>query len=117
MVEAEGVTQLVDSLFNRTLVEEYLIRRQSVELLAQAGQGDQGAPAVRVGQAKNEVELWNERIQVSHTQNPQGITGVELAEQDFRRILAAASVESGWRRRQAIAWATGLAENLRYTGT
>ena len=59
-----GVTQFVDGLFDRPFLEQSFIRRVSVELRPETGQGYEGRAPSHAGLAEDEIEVWGVEVQI-----------------------------------------------------
>lgn len=62
MREMERVSELVDGFLEQPLLQRFLIRRQTIELVVQAVRGYYGARPTHLCLAENECENWNVQV-------------------------------------------------------
>lgn len=95
MTEAAGMPELVNRFRERSSVEERVIPREPVDLLAQAPERDEGDSLRLVRKPEDEVEPLHEDVNVDHAENPcsRCWTG-DPAEDDFRVALQSPRMEA-----------------------
>src|SRR5689334_951533 len=89
MSEIEGVSQLVNTLFQQALAEQRIIAIKAIELLAQAVRGDDGARPAQLGLAEDVFQNWNIEVEVSDGKQPPDLWRHHRlhALQEFGRVI------------------------------
>jgi hypothetical protein len=102
MPQAQEVPQFVDGFLEGPFLEELRVAGQAIKFRLEAGQGDDGAFLLGIGQAKDEIKLWHKKIYPGYPQHQPVVAwpkGCQQRQKGLGPVLASPKIISPGRHR------------------